>query len=263
MSLRNADIFSAETIRLLRHSYGFLMHQWQHSDREAIPDEGFELQFRQSCVRQLDNWIVSQHREMQFGCGAATASGVFHEIDVVLRSDTVIGVFELKNQRSGSPGKNSVVVFFAKILDYLLANPSLLKREIVAAFMTSQAMENSALAACLGLGIHPLFPGTRPIPVLVHNARLMLAELDNGLSVPPSVRPSVNDLCAVLNRLTLQFSSIAISERLDSFSDSSILVHALPAPPVSDLCDDLRLANAETARLVALFKAAKAGGAHR
>ena len=51
-----------------------------------------------------------------------------------------------------------MIVFFAKILDYLCWSPVLLRSYLLPVFVSSYAFEKSGLAACLGLGIHPVAP---------------------------------------------------------------------------------------------------------
>ena len=99
------------------------------------------------------------------------------------QNEPLRGVFELKNRPEMLPDKNDVIVFFAKILDYLCLNPSLLKQTIVPVFLTAFPFEYSGLAACLGLGVHPVAPGLGPLPLLIHNARCMDAEREKGTIV--------------------------------------------------------------------------------
>ena len=61
--------------------------------------------------------------------------------------------------------KNDVIVFFAKILDYICYNTDLLKQVLIPVFLSTFAFEYTGLAACLGLGIHPMAPGLRPLPL--------------------------------------------------------------------------------------------------
>jgi hypothetical protein len=73
---------------------------------------------------------------MNLGMGLITASGVLHEIDVVAQHEPTIGVFELKNRPAWPPEKNDVIVFFAKLLDYLCHTPALLKAHLVPVFVS-------------------------------------------------------------------------------------------------------------------------------
>ena len=66
---------------------------------------------------------------MRLGSELATASGVLHEIDIVAKHSNVTAIMELKN-RHDPPAKNDVVVFFAKLLDYLALTPDLLLKEL-------------------------------------------------------------------------------------------------------------------------------------
>ena len=94
-------------------------------------DQGFEMKLRESCIGKLAGWVVSQHREMNLGAGLITASGVLHEIDVVAQHEQAMGILELKNRPGLPPEKNDVIVFFAKILDYLCCTPALLRSYLV------------------------------------------------------------------------------------------------------------------------------------
>ena len=67
---------------------------------------------------------------LHLGSGLETASGVLHEIDVVARSTDVTAILEMKNRKGTLPDKNDVIVFFAKVLDYLAANPVLVSRDV-------------------------------------------------------------------------------------------------------------------------------------
>ena len=133
------------------HCYKFVDSIWQHVDREPIPDQGFELRFRESCVKDLIDWNISQQREMHLGCNLQTASGVCHEVDIVAKSQDLIAILELKNRQGSPPEKNDVIVFFAKIFDYLALNPTLLLSEIIPIFMSNTQFEVTGLAACMGL----------------------------------------------------------------------------------------------------------------
>lgn len=109
--------------------------------------------------------------ELNLGCGAESSSGTLHEIDLVVEQTNSFGIVEAKNRPFDLPDKNDVIIFFAKILDYLTCNPSITQREICPVFISTFAFERSGLAACLGLGIHPIAPFMRPVPVLVDIVR--------------------------------------------------------------------------------------------
>ena len=55
-----------------------------HAIREQLPDEGFESRFRESCYQNLHGWSISESREFRLGARLETASGVGHEIDIVV-----------------------------------------------------------------------------------------------------------------------------------------------------------------------------------
>src|ERR1039458_131864 len=104
---------------------------------------------------------------MHLGDDLFTASGTNHEIDLVGTHDHASAIVELKHWESGPPSKNEIIVFFAKLLDYVAANSALMLRDICPIFVSISGFEESGLAACLGLGIHPVGPGLRPIPIMV------------------------------------------------------------------------------------------------
>jgi hypothetical protein len=107
---------------------------------------------------------------MQLGYGMDTASGVLHEADIVARNSDLTVIVEMKKWQAPS-NKNDVIVFFAKLVDYLATNPSLLDRELCPTFISTSGFEPHALASCVGLGIHPIAPALRPLPLLIDNGQ--------------------------------------------------------------------------------------------
>jgi len=245
---------------LLKQTRRFVAEGWQHAPRDGSPDQGFEQRFREHCVRNLVAWTISQNREMAFGSSLETASGVLHEIDLVGSHAEGLGVFELKNRRATPPDKNDVIVFFAKLLDYLARTPSLLFREVCPVFLSSASFEPTGLATCLGLGIHPVAPDTRPLPVLVDAARRMAQELENGLLVSDEIREDFSDFAALLNKLGVALSASWLGGRCGFQSEGSIVVRAISAPPSLAVSDEFRQANSDCSRLLQAFKVAKAEG---
>ena len=192
-------------VDFLRHCYRFVAEDWQHTDRLDLPDQGFESIFRTSCANQLVGWEFSEQREMRLGLEVTTASGVLHEIDIVARHSDCNIIAELKN-RQGSPGKNDVVILFAKLVDYLAINPVILLKEICPVFMSTTEFDSNGLAACLGLGIHAVSPSLRPIPVLINNAERLAFDLARGLEVSEEIVARFEDYCAELNSIWLRLS---------------------------------------------------------
>ena len=131
MALRVEKPLPLAALVLLRHCYRFVNEDWQHLPRDESADQGFEVGLRESCLAKLAGWVVSQHREMNLGMGLMTASGVLHEVDVVAQREPTVGILELKNRVGWPPEKNDVIVFFAKILDYLCLTPALLRSYLV------------------------------------------------------------------------------------------------------------------------------------
>jgi hypothetical protein len=206
---------------------------------------------------KLTGWVVSQHREMNLGTGFGTASGVLHEIDIVVQNEPAMGILELKNRPGWAPDKNDVIVFFAKILDYLCLTPALLRSRLVPIFVSSYAFDRSGLAACLGLGIHPVAPQLRPLPILMDNAKRMLNELNAGVKVPLEDEGALDDFCSQINRISSVLAGAEANTRFTCLNDSALAVHAFGDLPVSELADELRTLNGECARLLEVFRAAK------
>jgi hypothetical protein len=246
-------------IDLLRHCYRFVNEEWQHSERDGSPDQGFEKRLRDSCITKLAGWTVSQHREMNLGMGLITASGSLHEIDIVTQHEATVGILELKNRAEWPPGKNDVIVFFAKILDYLCASPVLLRSYLTPVFVSSYTFDHSGLAACLGLGIHPIAPQLRPLPILIDTANRMLRELENGLVVNSGDTLALDDFCARIRNMASLVTEADANVRFDYFSDLKIAVRAFAGVDVGKLADGLRAMNAECSRLLCVFRAAKGG----
>src|SRR5438445_249488 len=118
MDIRLPLPWEPRTSEFLAQCFLFVSRQWQHARREPIPDQGFEQRFREHCVERLSGWRISGVREMHLGSDRDTASGVLHEIDLAVEYEQMTALAELKNYQ-GSPDKNEVIVFHAKVLDYL------------------------------------------------------------------------------------------------------------------------------------------------
>ena len=187
MPIRLENQPSRAALEFLIRGYKFVTEEWLHVERVVVNDDGFEQRFRESCILNLQSWSVSEERELRLGAGLDTSSGVAHEVDLVARFENVTGILELKN-RGDEIGKNEVIVFYAKVLDYILANPTLANGEITLGFLSRNEFEPRGLAACLGLGIHPIAPGIRPVPILVNTARVMENWLLDGLGLPQQAR---------------------------------------------------------------------------
>ena len=256
VSIRAEGQLPRPAVDFLKHCYRFTAEDWQHADRLDLPDQGFENIFRSSCVTQLLGWELSEQREMHLGQQATTASGVLHEIDIVAQHSECNMIAELKN-RQGPPGKNDIVVLFAKIVDYLAINPGILLKETCPIFMSTTAFEPNALAACLGLGIHAVSPGLRPVPLLVDNAKRLAFEMDNGLQVSEETHTRFEDYCAELNSIWLRLSDTWISSRFGYRSDNTISVRAAPEPDSQTLVPLIRQLNAECTWLLSKAREAK------
>jgi hypothetical protein len=162
---------------------------------------------------------------------------------------------ELKN-RQDPPAKNDVVVFFAKLLDYLALNPSLLLKEICPVFMATAAFETNGLAVCLGLGIHPVGPGLRPFPVLVDNAKRIDFELRNGLHVPEQTYDRFEEFCAELNNMSLSLTDNWVGSRFGYRSENSIVLKAAGGSDSQAISHALRQLNVDCSWLLSSVREA-------
>jgi hypothetical protein len=196
---------------------------------------------------------------MNLGMGLITASGVLHEIDIVSQHEPTVGILELKNRAGWPPQKNDVAIFFAKVLDYLCATPALLRSHLVPIFVSTYAFERSALAACLGLGIHPIGPQLRPLPILLDNANRMGAEIEKGLPLSRGNALAFDDFLAKVCNMSSLLAGADANNRFDYFNDLTIAVRAVGAVDVEELADELRKLNSECFRLIQAFRAAKRG----
>ena len=257
MPLRTDDAFGEPTVSFLKQAYRFVNREWQHIERESSPDQGFEARFRESCVKELKGWTVSQQREMGLGLSYETASGTLHEIDIVASTQNVTAVAELKHRLGTSPDKNDVIVFFAKLVDYVAAHPSLAAGDLCPAFMCPLAFEVPTLATCLGLGIHPAGPNLRPLPVLVDSVRLMEVELNRGLRIIDAVQDRLDDMVALINSVSLTLQPTWLSSRWGFYSDDAVLVRAVSGLDVSSLARQFASLNFECSALIREFSKAK------
>ena len=245
------------TLAFLMRCFRFVSLEWPHAVRELVPDDGFEQRFRESCAWHLPEWAISEQREFRLGAGLDTASGVAHEVDIVARHPDVTAILEAKN-RGDLPGKNDIIVFYAKVLDYLLANPSLAMSDICLAFLSRSSFDASGLAACLGLGIHPVASDIRPLPVLINNAMLMENELRRGLTVASDTQDRFDDWRAELNGLAVALDETWMDNRCGYLSDDSLLFKAVAPLQTGVLAGRLRQANSDGADILRDFRAAKA-----
>jgi hypothetical protein len=259
MDLKTSNIVSGDLVHFLKFCYRFLNEEWPHANREPIPDQGFEEAFRTSCICKLRDWRISQVREMQLGEDLSTASGIGHEIDLVGLHDHASAIVELKHWQFAPPTKNEVIIFFAKILDYIAANPVLMLKDVCPIFISLSGFEGSGLSACLGLGIHPVGPGLRPLPVMVDSAQRMEVEIRSGIDSEDELRSQLLDFWATLHRLCLAVEPTWLSSRCGYFSENAIVLRATSCMDSKKLGLSLRGANAECLRLLHEFKANKAG----
>lgn len=257
MLIRPEIASPAATLEFLRHCFRFVSREWPHAEREPVADDGFEQRFRESCVQNLTEWVISEQREFRLGAGLDTASGVVHEVDLVARHPTVTAILEAKN-RGDMPGKNDVIVFFAKVLDYLLANPMLTLEDVCLAFMSRNSFDSSGLAACLGLGIHPISSDLRPLPVLVDSALRMEYELCQGLMIPADTQDRFEDLCAQINRLAATLDETWLDNRCGYLSEDSLVFRAVAPLQTGVLSGQLRQANSVCTDVLHAFRVAKA-----
>jgi hypothetical protein len=243
--------------RFSRSCYIFVAQEWQHIPRDTIKDQGFERQFREYCVRYLHGWSISQEREMTLGSGVSTSSGVLHEIDLVAQIDDFCAIAELKNRQGQHPHKNDVIVFFAKLLDYVVCNPDLLLKDICPVFMSSITFERSGLAACLGLGIHPVSPMLRPLPILIHNAKILERAIRDGLAIEHTYLERYYDFCAKINRLSFALRDTWFSSRYSRLSENKLFIQSVCELDTLALTEDFREINSEYAQLSVIFDRAR------
>ncbi len=248
--LRVECILPNAALDFLKRCYRFVNGEWQHAVREDLPDHGFERRFRDSCITRLDGWEISSEHEMHCGYGLETASGILHEIDIVAKHPDVTAILEAKNRQGVPPDKNDVIVFFAKILDYLALNPILLEKEICPTFMSNASFDQHGLAACLGLGIHPIGPCLRPVPVLVDNARKIGFELLKSVAVTNDVRDRFDDFCADLNRISLDLNDTWVTSRCGLVSDKAIVLRAMGDVDTPELSHRLIQLNSDCSSLL-------------
>ena len=243
MLIRPENQWSEPTLDFLKRCFRFVSREWPHAKRESVPDGGFEERFRDSCVQHLSNWSIAPPREMRLGAGLDTLSGTLHEVDIIAKTSRTTAAAELKNL-GGGPSKNDIIVFYAKILDYLLANPDLAYDDICLAFVSRVTFDQRGLSACLGLGIHPIASDIRPLPVLINNAMSMQTELDQGLQVDSETLDRFEDFCANLNRVSFALRETWLDHRCDYISSGDVLqFRAVDPIDVDDFARELRQAN--------------------
>lgn len=260
MNITQDENLPPSALQFLREAYRFVDREWQHLGREAGGDQGFEQRFRESCVAKFPDWTISQEREIRLGEGLNTASGVLHEVDIVAQTSDLVAVVEMKNRPTNPPEKNDAIIFFAKLLDYLALNPNLLLREVLPAFISSTSFDEHGLAACLGLGIHPIAPGLRPLPVLQDSALRMDVEVQKGIALARDTKDTFDEFCVELNRLSLDLEETWLTNRCGYSSENTIVLKSVGGLPTLTLSRELRRLNGDCTKLLTDFGNAKAGG---
>lgn len=260
MEIHYDEILPPSALQFLKRCYRFVDREWQHSEREVAGDQGFERRFRESCVVNFPDWTISQEWEMQLGEGRDTASGVLHEVDLVAQTSDLTAVAEIKNRPANPPDKNDGIIFFAKILDYLALNPTLLLREVLPVFISGATFDEHGLAACLGLGIHPVAPGLRPLPVLADSALWMNSKIRKGILLSDETVDQFEEFCVELNRLSADLGETWLTNRCGFVSDNTLVLKAAGGLPTRDLGRQLRRLNGECTELLAAFRKAVVEG---
>ena len=246
---------AAATLEFLKCCYRFVTEGWPHARREQLPDHGFELRFREA-VRSLPNWQASDERELHLGAYLHAASGTTHEVDIVAIHPDVRVVVEMKN-RTDAVGKNDVIVFFAKIIDYVLANPRLALDGICLAFVCRASFDPRGLAACLGLGIHPICSKVRPLPVLDDTVKILVREVCKGLELPGDLGLRLDDLRAEVANMSVGLKETWPDDRLDYRSETMLSIRSVPPIDVDQLANRLARANATCTDILRAARAAK------
>jgi hypothetical protein len=255
MPTRFATTWEPPAAQFVRDAYQFVATTWQHAPRDDTPDQGFERLFREHCMARLNGWKISSAREMHLGATRETASGTLHEIDLVALHDTTTAIAELKNYQIG-PDKNDVIVFHAKLLDYVLANADLTLRELCFAFIASKNLEDPTLSTCFGLGIHPITPQLRPLPVLVQNATYWQRKIHEGANISNEIMAKFEDFCATLSKVAVSLSETWPSNRFGYQGPNRIVVRTAAFSEWESLLQDFRSLNADCLPLKEAFDSA-------
>lgn len=100
-------------------------------------------------------------------------------------------------------------------------------RQLLPAFISSTSFDESGLATCLGLGIHPVAPGLRPVPVLADSALRMKVEIRNGSPLAPETVDQFDEFCIRLNRLSFDLRETWLTNRCGFLSEDAIIVRAI------------------------------------
>jgi hypothetical protein len=249
---------SAAVVRVLQFAYRFITEGWLRARREPIPDKGFEETFRGALIRSMPEFSVSQNREMAFGGGYRTSSGILHEIDIVITRGDLRVIWELKHW-AVQVDKNAVVALWAKILDYLAADPDLASQENVPVFVTTSTFDDHALAAALGLGIAPVAPLLRPPAMLDANLGLMEASLQESPSFEKHARELADDFRTSCRRLRAILDGTSLSARVGRLSESAITVAGRSFEDAVEAATLLRRANSLCTDVVALWNKTRTG----
>jgi len=253
MPTRFSTPWDPPTAQFLREAYQFVARSWQHTPRDETPDQGFERRFREHYIERFE-WMEDFCRPGNAARSNSreTASGVLHEIDLVALHDTATAVAELKNYQN-TPDKNDVIIFHAKVLDYVVANADLILRELCLAFVACTTLEDPTLSTCFGLGIHPVTPQLRPLPVLIQNATYWQRKIHEGTNISNEIMARFEDFGARLSKVAVSLSETWPSCRFGYQGPNRIVIRTAAFSDSDSLLQDFRSLNADCLPLKEAF----------
>jgi hypothetical protein len=261
MVVRPTSTATPEVLTLLREAYRFVAVTWPRVPRDLIPDQGFERRLREAVATATatNGWTLAPASQFEIDAEPATASGVLHEVDLVARhADAAIRIVVEAKNWGHQLGKNEIIVFFAKLLDFFAGRPNLLERRVGAFVASAGSFDESGLQACVGLGMHPIAPDVRPFPVLVDTARRMAFDLTNGFQPSVGLADDLDDFGAAVNRLGVGLEPLELPKRLAYKSDREIVIRAVDTTDVAALAARLRQLSGVAAALLERARAERA-----
>lgn len=222
-------------------------------------DRGFERLLRECLNDVLLPGQVSGARDLGIGDGRTPAVVPRHELDLILRCDEGRFVIEAKAWQQEA-GKEAVIVFLAKILDFMAAPTLEPLGPIFTGFIALNGFSEAALRIVFACGLTPFTQRAE---------QLSFAYMDVLLSaaVAESVKRNWPELEQELRECRASLTPYAAQEKKGMsdtfvFDADSVLVDLQGIRHASDMFDESRAAHRNAMTCYRRFKEAVRSGQH-
>lgn len=160
-------------IEVEAYSWLFVYKEWDKLRRMPVPDQGFEVCFREYLYRNLNFDVVSDERDLGLGLSYHSLSDTPHELDVVCVKDRDLFVVELKHYEVSNITKEIVFTFLGKVMDFYFGNAEVLSNYKITMFLITinRNVDDSIRKLCITYGIKLIEPPVMTLGTIDYFAR--------------------------------------------------------------------------------------------